>query len=155
SEPRALGGLHFCESLEFGSPHLNPLPSPLLCPHWRCASISPSGRDEGEAEGRRLGFIGTLVRAVEGKIFTLEHVDLATGETDRVRRARELEVDVRKLFGVLSLPRGASTVAEGFTLRFGGERSARRAVPRRIYEDQSGQEPNHERKRVRVSNRER
>src|SRR5439155_24091293 len=90
-----------------------------------------------------------MVRAVEGKIFSLEYVDLATGETDRVRRPRELEVDVRKLFGVLSLPRGASAAAESFTVRFGGERSARRTVPRRIHEDQSGQEPDHERKRVR------
>src|SRR5881398_1860508 len=90
-----------------------------------------------------------MVRAVEGKIFSLEYVDLATGETDRVRRPRELEVDVRKLFGVLSLPRGASAAAESFTVRFGGERSARRTVPRRIHEDQSGQEPDHERKRLR------
>jgi Rieske 2Fe-2S family protein len=79
-----LGGLHFCES-------------------W--------GRLD---TARRLQVTGRLVRAVEGKIFALEYVDLATGETDRVRRARELEVDVRKLFGVLSLPRCASAVAERF-----------------------------------------
>src|SRR4029453_19663906 len=87
--------------------------------------------------------------AIRREIFALEYVDLATGKTDRVRRARELEVDVRKLFGILSLPQCASPVAESFTLRFGGERSARRSVPRRIHEDQSGQEPDHERKRVR------
>src|SRR4029077_354312 len=91
---------------------------------------------------------GKMVRAVKGKIFALEHVDLATGETDRLRRAGELEVDVRKLFGVLSLPGCASTVAESFAVRFGRERSARRTFPRRIYEDQSGQEPDHERKRL-------
>src|SRR5512133_193702 len=89
-----------------------------------------------------------MVLAVEGKILTLEHVDLAAGETDRLRRARQLEVDVRKLFGVLSLPRCASTVAESFAVRFGRERSARRTLPGRIYEDQSGQEPDHERKRL-------
>ena len=55
-----------------------------------------------------------MVRAVEWKIFALEHVDPATSETDRARRARELEVDVRKLFGVLSLPWRASAVAERF-----------------------------------------
>src|SRR5438105_12885263 len=92
--------------------------------------------------------LGRMVCSTRWKIFALEHVDLATGEADRLRRARELEADVRKLFGVLPLPRRASTAAESFTLRFGGERSAGRAVPRRIHEDQSGQEPDHERKRV-------
>src|SRR5438477_855774 len=90
-----------------------------------------------------------MVRAVDGKIFALELVDLATSEADRVRRARELEIDVRKLFGVLPLPWCASAVAESFTVRFGGERFARRTLPRRIYEDQSWQEPDHERKRLR------
>ncbi len=56
---------------------------------------------------------------------------------------------VRKLFGVLPLSRCASAVAESFTVRFGRERSTRRAVPRRIHENQSGQEPYHERKRLR------
>src|SRR5947208_3928762 len=90
-----------------------------------------------------------MVRAIEGEIFALEHVDLAASEADRVRCARELEIDVRELFGVLPLPWCASAVAESFTLRFSGERSARRAVPRRIHEDQSGQKPDHERKRLR------
>src|SRR5256885_5389358 len=90
-----------------------------------------------------------MVCAVERKVCALEHVDLAPGKTDRIRRAGQLEVDVRELFGVLPLPRCASATTESFTVRFGGERSARRAVPRRIYEDQSWQEPDHERKRLR------
>src|SRR5438552_17830357 len=90
-----------------------------------------------------------MVRAVEWEVFALEHVDLAPGETERVRRASQLEVNVRELFGVLPLPGCASAITESFTVRFGGERSARRAVPRRIYEDQSWQEPDHERKRLR------
>src|SRR6266480_1727341 len=90
-----------------------------------------------------------MVRAAEREVFALEHVDLATGKTDRVRCASQLEVDVRELFGVLSLPRCTSAITESFTVRFGGERSARRTVPRRIYEDQSWQEPDHERKRLR------
>ena len=40
--------------------------------------------------------------------------NLAIGETDRLRRARELEVDVRKLFGVLSLPGRASAAVRKF-----------------------------------------
>src|SRR5438445_12144383 len=90
-----------------------------------------------------------MVRAAEREVFALEHVDLATRETDRVRRAGQLEVDVRELFGVLSLPRCASAITESFTVRFGGERSARRTVPWRVYENQSGQEPDYERKRLR------
>ena len=93
SEPRALGGIHFCES-------------------WRRLDTA-----------RRLQVIGRLVRAVEGKILPLEHAETCAGETDRVRREGQLEVDVRKLFGVLSLPGRASAVAESFALRFGGERS--------------------------------
>src|SRR5438874_12387607 len=94
-----------------------------------------------------------MVRAVEGKVFALEHVDLATSEADRVRRPRKLEVDVRELFGVLSLPGRASAVAKSFTLRFSGERSCGRTVPRRVHEDQSRQKPDHEWKRVRVTDR--
>src|SRR5256714_12671344 len=90
-----------------------------------------------------------MVRATEREIFALEHVDLASRETDRVRRASQLEVDVRELFGVLPLSRCASAITESFTVRFGGERSAGRTLPRRIYEDQSWQEPDHERKRLR------
>src|SRR5438477_2345382 len=89
-----------------------------------------------------------MVRAAEREVFALEHVDLATGKTDRVRCASQLEVDVRELFGVLSLPRCTSAITESFTSRFGGERSARRTLPRWIYEDQSGQKPDHERKRL-------
>ena len=80
--------------------------------------------------------VGRMVRAVEREIFALEYADLAPGETDRVRRAGQLEVDVRELFGVLSLPRGASAARETFAVRFGGERSERRAVSRRVHEDQ-------------------
>src|SRR5437764_9785645 len=90
-----------------------------------------------------------MVRAVERKIFALEHVDPATGQTDRVRRARELEIDVRKLFGVLSLPGRASSVAKGLTVRFGRERFARGTVPRRVHEDQSWQKPDYERECLR------
>ena len=52
--------------------------------------------------------LGEMVRAVGGEVFALEHVDLAPGKTDRVRRAGQLEADVRELFGVLSLPGRAS-----------------------------------------------
>src|SRR5258708_2759393 len=89
-----------------------------------------------------------MVRAVERQVFALEHVDLAPGKTDRVRCPGQLEVDVRKLFGVLSLPARASAIAESFALRFSGERSERGTVSRRVYEDQSGQKPDHERKRL-------
>src|SRR4051812_36619062 len=90
-----------------------------------------------------------MVRSAKRKIFALEHVDPATGETHRVRRARELEVNVRKLFGVLPLPGRASAVAESFALRFGGERSARRSVSRRLHEDQSRKKSDHDRKGMR------
>ena len=71
-----------------------------------------------------LPFHGRLVRAPSrGKIFTLEHALPEISQTDLLRHPRKLEVDVRKLFGVLSLSRRAPTVAESFTLRFGGERS--------------------------------
>src|SRR5207248_6096312 len=36
-----------------------PLPHPHLCPHWRCASVSPSGREMGE-EGSTMS--GALAR---------------------------------------------------------------------------------------------
>ena len=86
-----------------------------------------------------------MVCAVGRKIFSLEFGEAAVGETDRVRRAGQLEVDVRKLFGVLSLPGRASDVIESFALRFCGERSRRRAIPRRVHVDQQRQEPDHER----------
>src|SRR4029077_1078640 len=90
-----------------------------------------------------------MVRAAEREVFALEHPDPATRKTDRVRRPSQLEVDVRELFGVLPLPRCASAITESFTVRFGRERFARRTVSRRVYEDQSWQEPDHERKRLR------
>ena len=94
-----------------------------FCPHWRCASVSPSGREAGEAEeegnrGRRqrLQIIGRMVRAVEREVFALEHVDLAPGKTDRVRRAGQLEADVRELFGVLSLSGRAPDAGESLAI---------------------------------------
>src|SRR5205085_3987185 len=94
-----------------------------------------------------------MVCAIGRKIFALEHVDLAAGQADRVRRESELEVDVRELFGVLSLPGCPSAVAESLTLRFGPERPARRTIPRRVHEDQSRQKSDHDRKCVRINYR--
>ena len=90
-----------------------------------------------------------MVRAAKRKILALEHVDLARGETDRIRRESELEVNVRKLFRVLPLPGRASAVTESFTIRFGRERSARRPVPWRLHENQCRQKFNHERQHLR------
>ena len=45
-----------------------------------------------------------MVRAVGREVFALESAELALGKTDRIRRAGELETDLRELFGVLSLP---------------------------------------------------
>src|SRR5581483_5221769 len=81
----------------------------------------------------------------------MEHVDLARGQTNRVRRARELETHVRELFRVLPLPRRASAIAKSFALRFGGERFDRRSVPRRLHEDERRQKPDDERQCVRLT----
>ena len=62
-----------------------------------------------------------MVRAVGRKIFALEFAEAALGESDQLRRAGQLEVDVRKLFGVLSLPGSAS----------GARRNYRRTTPQR------------------------
>ena len=40
------------------------------------------------------------------------------GETHRVRRQSQLEVDISKLLGVLSLPGRASGAVENFTVNF-------------------------------------
>src|SRR5258707_238911 len=88
-------------------------------------------RESGECTGATGGMVCTIGR----KIHALEFTKAALGETDRVRRAGKLEVDFRKLFGVLSLPRRAPNALEGVSVRFGGERSVRRAVPWWVHVD--------------------
>ena len=53
-----------------------------------------------------------MVRAAGRKVFALEFAEAALSETDRLRRAGELEADLRKLFRVLSLPGSASGALE-------------------------------------------
>src|SRR5207249_10951654 len=93
SERRRVARIHFCECGRSRSPHLNPLPT-------------------GEAEAGRIRFIGRLVRTAGRKIFALEFVVPALSETNRVRCASQLEVDLSKLFGVLSLPGSTSGAFE-------------------------------------------
>src|SRR5215469_9047805 len=105
--------------------------------HGPSAGIREGGLSFAFGQSRRLGRIRLrepkgeadtterMVRATRAKIFALEHVDFAPGETDRVRRACKLEIDVRKLFGVLSLPRRPSAVAKSFALRLSGKRFTR------------------------------
>ena len=80
--------------------------------------------------------LGRMVRAIEREVFALEHVDLCPAKRiDNDVRAN-WKLDVRALFGALSLPRGASDAGESVALRFGGKRSERRTVSRRVYENQ-------------------
>src|SRR6266699_5369961 len=73
------------------------------------------------------------VCAVGGKILPLESAEAALCQTGRVRCPGELEIDLRKLFGVLSLSGRASCAVETHPLRFSGERSVRRTFSRRVY----------------------
>src|SRR4026208_1153389 len=86
-----------------------------------------------------------MVRTAGRKILSLEFAEAALGETNRLRRAGELEADLRKLFGVLSLPGSASSALEIIAVRLGGERSDRRTFPGGIHADYQGQQPDHER----------
>ncbi len=54
---------------------------------------------------------------LEAKVFALEPRNAALGETDRIRRPSQLEVNLPKLRGVLSLFGRASGVVENFTVR--------------------------------------
>jgi hypothetical protein len=53
-----------------------------------------------------------MVCTVAGKFFKLEFADAALSESDQLRRAGELEADVRKLLGMLSLPGSASELSK-------------------------------------------
>src|SRR4029453_8277572 len=84
------------------------------------------------------------------EVFKLEFADAALSESDQLRRAGELEADVRKLLGMLSLPGSASGALEIIAVRLGRERSDRRTVPGRIYSDQERQQPDHQRQILRL-----
>src|SRR5260370_21771475 len=109
------------------------------------------GRIHFRESGGCSGAIGGMVSNVGRKIPPLEFTKAALGETDRVRRGGKLEVDLRELFGVLSLPGCAPDALEGVSVRFGGERSVRRAVPWWVHVDQERRGSNDERQSLRVA----
>src|SRR3954454_2985949 len=92
-------------------------------------------------------------RPASREIFRMELTEAPIVQTRRLRSKSELEADVRELCRVLPLPGGASDVIESVALRFGGERSHGRTVPRRVHEDQCGEKPDDERRRLRAGHR--
>ena len=65
--------------------------------------------------------IGDGVSAIGRKIQPLESAAAAFGQAHGVRRAGQLEANLRELFGVLSLSAGASGTIQADALRFSGE----------------------------------
>ena len=58
-----------------------------------------------------------MIWAAQRKVLVLEPGNAALGQTDRVQRAGQLEANLSKLFGMLSLLGCASGVIEDLTVR--------------------------------------
>src|SRR5438067_10109436 len=94
---------------------------------------------------------GGCVCAAGGKVQSLEPSETAFGAANRIRCAGKLEIDLRELFGVLSLSISAPGALETDSLRFSRERSLRGSVPGGLHADYQRQQFDHQRQRLRAA----